>query len=102
MTSAQLARPPIGRAGQTRTRHDQRSERGYSEVHVIRIGVLAVCFLAISAFAADMSIIGRLRQYGSHIQSKVHSTPNGDPANRWHAPDAPTVNPVSGEEAAAP
>jgi hypothetical protein len=66
---------------------------------VIRIGVLAVCFLAISAFAADMSILGRLRQYGSHIQSKVRSTPNGDPANRWHAPDAPTVNPVSGDEA---
>jgi hypothetical protein len=66
---------------------------------VIRIGVLVVCFLAISAFAADMSIIGRLRQYGSHIQSEVRSTPNGDPANRWQAPSAPKVNPVSGDEA---
>jgi len=58
---------------------------------VIRIGVLAVCFLAISAFAADMSMIGG--------PSEVRSTPKGDPANRWHAPGAPKVNPVSGDEA---
>jgi len=66
---------------------------------VIRIGILAVSFVAISAFAADLSTIDRLHQYGRHIQWDVRSTPNGDPANRWHAGDAPKVDPVSSDEA---
>src|SRR5260370_3186984 len=62
---------------------------------VILIGILAALFLAASTLVADTSVIGRLRQYGMDMQSHVHSTPDGDPANRWSAPGVPIVNPCS-------
>jgi hypothetical protein len=65
---------------------------------VILIGILAALFLAASTLVADTSVIGRLRQYGMDMQSHVHSTPDGDPANRWSAPGVPIVNPGSAGE----
>jgi len=55
---------------------------------VIRVGVLAAFFFAVSAFAAETSVIAHLRQY--------RSTPDGDPANRWSAPGAPLLGTFSG------
>jgi hypothetical protein len=63
------------------------------------VGVLAVFFFALSALAADTSVIGRLRQYGIYLQSGVRSTPDGDHTNRWSAPGAPLLGTFSGAEA---
>jgi hypothetical protein len=66
---------------------------------MIRVGVLAAFVFAVSALAADTSTITRLRQYGTYLQSGLHSTPDGDPANRWSALGAPLLGTLSGPEA---
>ena len=54
---------------------------------------------AVSALAADTSVITRVRQHGTYLQSGLRSTPDGDPANRWSAPGAPLLGTFSGPEA---
>jgi hypothetical protein len=65
---------------------------------VILIGILVALFLAASTLVADTSVISRLRQHGIYMRSHVHSTPDGDPANRWSAPSVPIVDPSSSGE----
>ena len=66
---------------------------------MILVGILVVLLLTGSALAVDTSLTGRLREYGRYLQSEVHSSPAGDPTNRWSAPGAPIVGPAPGGEA---